>query len=85
MNRVAALKRIQRLVALGIASGLLAMGGGNVLGYRAIESFAFGAATVLLGIATVLLFVYASKGEIPNKDFDTAVHKAIEQVNSKDE
>jgi hypothetical protein len=46
-----------------------------------------GATMAVLALATALFFIHAAKGEVPEKDFDTAINSAIETVKSgtKDE
>jgi hypothetical protein len=49
----------------------------------AIESVLFGALGSLLGLAIALSFTYATKGDVPDNDFDKHINSAIESVNSK--
>lgn len=77
-------KRGTRLLAFALASGILFLGAGNVLGFEALDSALFGAIGALSSLVAVLLFVYAAKGEVPDKDFDSAIHQAIEKVQSKE-
>lgn len=76
-------KRLARVSAFAAAAGIMFMGAGNVLGIEAGQSAAFGAAGAVLGLIAVLLFTYASKGTVPDKDFDSAINTAIQQVQSK--
>jgi hypothetical protein len=78
------LKRAARIVAFGIASGIVFMGAGNMLGFAAVESAAFGATGSLLGLAASLLFIYAAQGDVRDDDFDTTINAAIEKVRSKE-
>lgn len=76
-------KRGLRVVAFGLGTGIMFMGAGNVWGFDALESAGFGATGAVLGLIAVLAFTYASKGNVPEKDFDRAIDDAIEHVNSK--
>lgn len=58
------------------------MGAGNVFGISAIQSAAFGAVGAVLGLIATLLFTYASKANVPDEDFNQAINKAIESVQS---
>jgi hypothetical protein len=78
-------KRFKRVAALATGAGLSFMGVGNIPGFNmsALESVLFGALGSLLGLAIALSFTYATKGDVPDKDFDNHINTAIESVNSK--
>jgi hypothetical protein len=74
--------RSLRVLAFATATGIAFMGAGNVFGISAIQSAAFGAVGAVLGLLATLLFTYASKANIPDEDFNKAINKAIESVQS---
>lgn len=74
------ISRLTRIAALAIGAGLLAPSAGNALGLDFINSLIFGATFVVLGVAATLLLIYASKGNVPDRDFDKAINDQIEQV-----
>ncbi len=76
-------KRLKRVAAFMIGAGIAFLGAGNVYGYGALESALFGATGSILGLLMALSFNYAGKGEVPDKDFDTAISDAINSVASK--
>lgn len=75
--------RATRIAAFSVATGIAFLGAGNVFGMDALTSAGFGATGAILGLVGVLLFTYASKGDVPDTDFDKAINQAIEQVQSK--
>ena len=74
--------RALRVLAFALATGIAFMGAGNVFGISAIQSAAFGAVGAVLGLVATLLFTYASKAQVPDEDFNQAINKAIESVQS---
>jgi hypothetical protein len=74
--------RSLRVLAFALATGIAFMGAGNVFGISAIQSAAFGAVGAVLGLVATLLFTYASKANVPDEDFNQAINKAIESVQS---
>jgi hypothetical protein len=82
MNKL--IKRFLRIGAFALGVGLAALGAGNVLGFGAIESGAFGASMAVIGLVGAILLTYAAKGEVPDGDFDSHINSAIENVKSKD-
>jgi len=76
-------KRAKRVVAFMVGAGIAFLGAGNLYGYSALESAAFGATGSILGLAMALSFNYAGKGEIDDKAFDAAMSDAISSVSSK--
>ena len=66
-----------------VGAGIAFLGAGNVYGYSAIESAAFGATGSILGLLMALSFGYAGKGEVSDRDFDSAMSDAINSVSSK--
>jgi len=82
MNKL--LKRFTRIGAFALGVGLAALGAGNVLGFGAVESAAFGASMAVIGLVGAILLTYAAKGEVPDQDFDSHINSAIENVKSKD-
>jgi hypothetical protein len=77
------LKRALRVGAFGIGTGIMFMGAGNIWGFDALSSAGFGATGAVLGLLAVLSFTYAGKGNVPEKDFDSAINEAIQEVSSK--
>lgn len=71
-----------RVLAFALATGIAFMGAGNVFGISAVQSAAFGAVGAVLGLVATLLFTYASKANVPDEDFNNAINKAIESVQS---
>jgi len=71
-----------RVLAFALATGIAFMGAGNVFGISAVQSAAFGAVGAVLGLVATLLFTYASKANVPDEDFNQAINKAIESVQS---
>lgn len=76
-------KRAKRVAAFTLGAGIAFLGAGNVYGYSALESAAFGATGSILGLAMALSFNYAGKGQVDEKDFDAAMSEAISSVSSK--
>ena len=77
------IKRALRVGAFGLGTGIMFMGAGSIWGFEALQSAGFGATGAVLGLIAVLAFTYAGKGNVPEKDFDSAINEAIETVNSK--
>ena len=77
------IRRLARVAAFAIATGIAFMGAGNIWGFDALESAGFGATGAVLGLVAVLLFTFASKDKVTDTDFDNAINQAIEQVQSK--
>jgi hypothetical protein len=76
-------KRIYRAAAFTLGTGIAFLGAGSIQGYSALESARFGATGALLGLIGALAFIYASKAEVTNEDFDKTINSAIETVTSK--
>ena len=76
-------KRIYRAAAFTLGTGIAFLGAGSIQGYSALESARFGATGALLGLIGALAFIYASKAEVTDKDFDSTINSAIESVASK--
>jgi hypothetical protein len=74
--------RTLRVLAFALATGIAFMGAGNVFGISALQSAAFGAVGAVLGLVATLLFTYAGKAQVPDEDFNAAINKAIESVQS---
>ena len=75
--------RVFRVVAFAFGTGISFMGAGNLFGIGAVQSALFGAAGAFMGLISALFFSYASKGSVPDRDFDQAINSAIESVRSK--
>lgn len=76
-------KRVYRAFWFTIGTGIAFLGAGSIQGYSALESARFGATGALLGLIGALAFIYASKAEISDKDYDSTINSAIESVNSR--
>lgn len=76
-------KRVYRAAAFTLGTGIAFLGAGSIQGYSALESARFGATGALLGLIGALAFIYASKGSVPEQDFDKTINSAIETVTSK--
>jgi hypothetical protein len=76
-------KRVYRAAAFTLGTGIAFLGAGSIQGYTALESARFGATGALLGLIGALAFIYASKSEVTDKDFDQTINSAIETVTSK--
>lgn len=76
-------KRLYRAGAFTLGTGIAFLGAGSIQGYTALESARFGATGALLGLIGALAFIYASKAEVTDKDFDQTINSAIETVTSK--
>ena len=74
------LKRAWRIASFTFGAGLAGLGAGNLFGVGVVESMGFGAALALVGLTGALAFTHAGKGEVNEKDFDTAINSAIETV-----
>jgi hypothetical protein len=81
------LKRAWRIASFSAGAGLAGLGAGNFWELSILQSIGMGATMAVLALATALFFIHAAKGEVPEKDFDTAINSAIETVKSgtKDE
>lgn len=76
-------RRVYRAFWFTIGTGIAFLGAGSIQGYSALESARFGATGALLGLIGALAFIYASKGDITDKDYDSTINSAIESVNSR--
>jgi hypothetical protein len=77
-------KRIKRVLAFGLAAGILSPGAGNWMGFPALESAIFGAIIVLTSLVAALLLTYAGKGEVSDQAFDSHINDAIQNMKSQD-
>ena len=75
-------KRAKRVLAFGIASGIVSPGAGSWIGIDAITSAIFGAMVVLLSLVAAMLLTYAGKGEITDTDFNSHINESIETLKS---
>lgn len=78
------IKRAKRILAFGLAAGLISPGAGNWIGIDAVTSAIFGAIVVLLSLVAAMLLTYAGKGEVSDDDFNVHINAAIENIQSKD-
>lgn len=80
-------KRALRIIAVIVLGGLTALGAGNipVNGFDALDSLLFGGSMVALLVATLLLAIYALKGEISDLDFDNTMSTTVQQLQNNDE
>lgn len=76
-------RRITRVAAFGVGTGIVFMGAGNVWGFDALQSAGFGATGAVLGLIAVLAFTFAGKDKVSDDDFNSAINEAIQQINSK--
>lgn len=76
-------KRAKRVAAFMLGAGIAFLGAGNIYGYTALQSALFGATGSILGLVMALSFNYAGKGEVDEKDFNSAMSDAISSVASK--
>lgn len=76
------IKRAKRVLAFGIASGIVSPGAGSWIGIDAVTSAIFGAMVVLLSLTAALLLTYAGKGEVTDPDFDAHINESIETLKS---
>jgi uncharacterized oligopeptide transporter (OPT) family protein len=76
-------RRGLRIAAFGAGTGIAFLGAGNLMGIDALTSALFGASGAVLGLVGALLFIFAAKDELPDRDFDSAINQAIQQVQSK--
>ena len=76
------IKRAKRVLAFGIASGIVSPGAGSWIGIDAVTSAIFGAMVVLLSLTAALLLTYAGKGEVTDTDFNTHINESIETLKS---
>lgn len=76
-------KRVYRAAAFTLGTGIAFLGAGSIQGYSALESARFGATGALLGLIGALAFIYASKGDVTDQDYDATINSAIESVNSR--
>lgn len=78
------IKRAKRILAFGLAAGILSPGAGNWMGIPALESAVFGAIIVLSSLIAALLLTYAGKGEVSDAAFDSHINDAIQNMKSQD-
>lgn len=80
-------KRALRIIAVIVLGGLTALGAGNipVNGFDALDSLLFGGSMVALLVATLLLAIYALKGEISDVDFNQTMSTTVQQLQNNDE
>lgn len=79
--------RVFRILAVIVLGGLTALGAGNipVNGFDALDSLLFGGSMVALLVATLLLAIYALKGEVSDVDFNATMSTTVQQLQNKDE
>ena len=75
-------RRAKRVLAFGIASGIVSPGAGSWIGIDAITSAVFGAMVVLLSLVAAMLLTYAGKGEVTDTDFNSHINESIETLKS---
>jgi Na+/melibiose symporter-like transporter len=76
-------KRFKRVAAFALGAGIAFLGAGAVYSMPPLQSALFGATGSILGLVMALSFTYAGKGEVPDRDFDSAINASIEAVASK--
>lgn len=76
------IKRAKRVLAFGVASGIVSPGAGSWIGIDAVTSAIFGAMVVLLSLVAAMLLTYAGKGEVSDIDFDSHINESIETLKS---
>ncbi len=76
------IKRAKRVLAFGVAAGIVSPGAGNWMGIDAVTSAVFGAIVVLTSLIAAMLLTYAGKGEISDTDFDAHINESIETLKS---
>jgi hypothetical protein len=76
------IKRAKRVLAFGVASGIVSPGAGSWIGIDAITSAVFGAMVVLLSLVAAMLLTYAGKGEVSDTDFNSHINESIETLKS---
>lgn len=77
------IQRLARIFALGVAAGIYFMAAGNIWDYSAFDSAKLGATGIVLGLVAALLVIYAVKGFISDKDFDSAIYDSVQEMQSK--
>jgi hypothetical protein len=75
-------KRAKRVLAFGLAAGIVSPGAGNWMGIDALTSAIFGAIVVLTSLIAALLLTYAGKGEVSDEAFDSHINESIETLKS---
>jgi hypothetical protein len=75
-------KRAKRVLAFGLAAGIVSPGAGNWMGIDALTSAIFGAIVVLTSLIAALLLTYAGKGEVSDAAFDSHINESIETLKS---
>lgn len=76
-------KRYKRVAAFALGAGIAFIGAGSFYDYSAVQSALFGATGAIMLLVMALSFIYAGKGEVPDKDFDNAMNDAINNVSVK--
>jgi hypothetical protein len=76
------IKRAKRVLAFGVAAGIVSPGAGNWMGIDAVTSAVFGGIVVLTSLVAAMLLTYAGKGEISDADFDAHINESIETLKS---
>lgn len=77
------LKKLTRIAAFAVGTGIAFMGAGSIWNYTALDSALFGATGAVLGLIMALAFGYAGRGKVTDKHFDSAINDAIQTVQSK--
>lgn len=75
-------KRAKRILAFGLAAGIVSPGAGSWIGIDAVTSAVFGAIVVLMSLVAAMLLTYAGKGEVSDVDFDAHINQSIETLKS---
>ncbi len=76
------IKRAKRILAFGLAAGIVSPGAGSWIGIDAFTSAVFGAIVVLMSLIAAMLLTYAGKGEVSDADFDAHINQSIETLKS---
>jgi hypothetical protein len=76
------IKRAKRVLAFGLAAGIVSPGAGSWIGIDAVTSAIFGAIVVLMSLVAAMLLTYAGKGEVSDADFDAHINQSIETLKS---
>jgi hypothetical protein len=74
------IKRVLRVLAFAIGSGIVFIAAGSVGGMSPFDAALIGATGAIMVIAVAILFEYAGKGQVTDEAFDEAINTGIQKV-----
>lgn len=76
-------RRVLRIGAFTLGTGLAFLGAGNIWDLGPIVSAGIGATGALIALTASLFFIFAVDDGVSDEKFDNAINSAVESVRSK--